>query len=67
MYLIHPLLMAEVGSEPLVRINYTEVHDVHYGKATLAVCFTSPPWKPSTEIIAVDIVSVGYRTRSFAF
>lgn len=58
---IRHLLTAEVVSKPLVRIKYTEVRDVHYGKATSAVSFTSRPLMLSTEIITDEIVRVGYR------
>lgn len=53
--------MAEVVSEPLVRIKYMEVQDEHYGKATSAVSFTSHSLMLLTEIITDEIVRVGYR------
>ena len=55
----HPRTV-EVVSNPLVRIKYTEVRDVHYGKATSAVSFTSRPLMLSTEIITDEIVRLGY-------
>lgn len=61
MYLIRRPLTVEVVSEPLVRIKYTEVRDVHYGKATSAVSFTSRPSTLSTEIITDETVRVSYR------
>ena len=61
MSLIRHLLTVEVVSEPLVHIKYMEVQDVHYGKVTSAVSFTSHSLMLSTVIIMGEIVRLGYR------